>query len=145
MTDFATPKQRPGFKPGQSGNPSGKPKGTRNRLTRLLDEAAEEGAAAVLEVVLGAAKAGDLRAAELVLSRVWPVPKGRPTEITLPAIQNGRDIPDAMVSVVAAQAGGEITGDEAAAMIGSLDSLRRAFELGELAQRIAALEARLAP
>ena len=57
------------FEPGQSGNPAGKPRGTRNRVLAALDKIGDEAADDVLRAAVTAAKGGDMRATELILSR----------------------------------------------------------------------------
>jgi hypothetical protein len=71
--------------------------GTRRRLrsTRLPDDAGED----ILCAMVEAAKGGDLRAADLVLSRIWPARKSRPIALTLPAIQSASDVVAAVGAV----------------------------------------------
>jgi hypothetical protein len=66
------------FQPGKSG----KPKGSRNHVLAALDQIGSENAEAILreavKMAIGDEKSPpDLRAAELILSRVWPARKGR--------------------------------------------------------------------
>ena len=72
------------FREGQSGNPAGRRPGSRNRASLVLDALADGEAEAVLEAMVERAKQGDLKAAELVLARAWPVRKGRPVSLDLP-------------------------------------------------------------
>ena len=72
------------FMAGTTPNPTGKPRGTRNRATALLDRMAEKGAGEVLKAVLIAAQGGDVSAATLLLSRVWPARRGRAIVFDLP-------------------------------------------------------------
>ena len=69
----------PLFKKGQSGNPSGKPPGTRNKTTMLAEKLMQDDARDIVRVVLEAAKGGDMTAARLILERIFPVRKGRPS------------------------------------------------------------------
>lgn len=127
------------FKPGHPGGP-GRPAGSRNAATILLDQLADGAASELLEKMIEAAKGGDMRAAELILSRVWPVRKGRPVSLALPAIKTSADLVVAMGALADAVAGGEITPDEGAAVTTILEAKRRAIETNDLEQRIAALE-----
>jgi hypothetical protein len=127
------------FKPGNPGGP-GRKEGSRNAATLLLDAMADGEAEAVLGNVLKAAKGGDLKAAEIILSRIWPVRKGRPVRLDLPAIKTAPDILAALAAVVDATGKGEITTDEAAAVAGVLELKRRAIETVELEARLARLE-----
>ncbi len=65
------PKRTPGFKPGVSGNPKGRPKGSKDKRTLIVTEF-EKAGSEVARVVVEKAKAGDLRAAELLLQRIEP-------------------------------------------------------------------------
>lgn len=144
MTTAApTGKKQPGgrpFKPGQSGNPAGRPPGTRNRALVLLDQMGEEAAADVVRGVIDAAKRGDIVAARAVLDRVWPLRRGRPVALPLPAVTTPEGIAAALAAVVAAMGDGTLTPDEAAAVASVIEGQRRAIETVELERRIAALE-----
>lgn len=127
------------FEPGWKGGP-GRPAGSRNAATLLLDQMANGAANDVLEKMIKAAKGGDMRATELIMSRVWPVRKGRPVSLALPAIKTSADLVVAMGTLADAVAGGEITPDEGAAVTAILEAKRRAIETNDLEQRILALE-----
>ena len=71
------------FQPGHPGGP-GRPAGSRNKATLALDKIAEDAGQDILKTMVEAAKGGDMRAAELVLQRIWPVRKGRPLSLSLP-------------------------------------------------------------
>ena len=47
----------------------------------MCDQLAEGEADGILRKTIAAAKKGDMRAAELVLARIWPVRKGRPVAL----------------------------------------------------------------
>jgi hypothetical protein len=137
------PKQRGRpFVPGQSGNPHGKPKGAKHTALLALDAIGAEGAEAVLRKTVEAAQAGDIRAAEVLLSRVWPARKSRPVEIALPALKTAADLAGAMSTVIAAAAAGTVTLDEAQALAGLLELHRKAIEVADLDARVRALEGR---
>ncbi len=128
------------FQPGNPGGP-GRREGSRNKATALLDKMAEDDANDIGRKVIDAAKAGDMRAAELVLSRIWPARKGgRPIAIELPKIQTAADVVKALGSLADAVAGGELTPDEGAAVAAIFETKRRAIETVELEGRVAALE-----
>lgn len=127
------------FQPGNPGGP-GRPEGSRNKATLLLDKLAGDDAEAVLRKQLELAKNGDQRAAEIVLSRVWPARKSRPVSLALPAIATAADVVAALGTVAGAMADGELTPDEAQAVSAVLEGKRRAIETVELESRITALE-----
>lgn len=139
--DPTGPEQAPGrWQPGQSGNPSGRPRGSRDRALAALDAIGDEAAIAILRTVVAAAIGGETRAAELLLSRLWPVRRGRPIALELPAVTKAADLPAAIGAVVAAMAEGRISAEEALAVGAVLETQRRVAETAELAGRIAALE-----
>jgi hypothetical protein len=136
------PQQRGRFQPGQSGNPSGRPRGSRHAALVTLDAIGIEGAEKVMRKVQEMAEAGDMRAAELLLKRIWPERKGRPVEMELPALNTAADLPKALAVVAAEMAAGNVTPEEAGAVAAVVEAQRRALETEDLAARIAALEAR---
>jgi hypothetical protein len=127
------------FKPGNPGGP-GRPAGSRNAATLALDAIGNEAAEEVLGKLVEAAKGGDLRAAEILLSRVWPVRKGRSVVLDLPAMESAADVVKALSVVAAEMASGNITPEEAQAVAAVLEGKRRAVETVALEARIAALE-----
>jgi hypothetical protein len=90
--------------------------------------------------VLEQAKAGDTRAAEMVLARVWPVRRRRPVTLTLPPIKAAVDVVAALGAVTDAMAVGELTPEEASAVAGVLEVHRRAVETVDLEKRLHRLE-----
>jgi hypothetical protein len=98
-------------------------------------------AQAILEVAVEAAKSGDMRAVELILSRAWPARKGSPVSLALPPILTGADLPPALAAVVTAVASGHLTPDEGQAMATILETHRRGIELANFERRLDALEA----
>lgn len=127
------------FQPGNPGGP-GRPAGSRNAATIALDAMADGDAQAVLTAMLDKAKAGDQRAAEIVLARVWPVRKGRPVMLAIPPITTAADIVAALGAIANAMAAGEVTPDEAASVASVLEVKRRSIETADLAVRIEAIE-----
>ncbi len=128
------------FKPGQSGNPNGRPKGSRHRVTlfaeQLVDGAAEE----VVNKVIEHAMHGDPNALKLLMERILPVRKERPTPIQLPSVQTAKDLPAVMASIAQAVADGDLTLAEAAEASRLFESYARAVEVTEIITRIDALE-----
>jgi hypothetical protein len=96
----------------------------------------------ILAKVVAKARGGDLKAAELVLARVWPARKGRRVSLDLPTVDTAQDIAIAVSAVLEATKNGEITPDEAAVIASVLEIKRKALETLELEQRIEKLESR---
>jgi hypothetical protein len=139
IVEETTLKKTPGlFEPGGPGGP-GRPAGSRNRATLALDTLAESEAHAILQDVMKAAKGGDLRAAEILLARIWPVRKGRPVTLNLPVIKTAADVVAAVGVVADAVGAGDITPDEGHAVAGILEAKRKAIETVDLENRVAAL------
>ena len=130
------------FQPGQSGNPAGKPRGARHKAVVAMDSLGRNASEEILMAVIQAAKTGDMRAAEIILRRVWPETKGRPVTLDLPKITDAAGVMEALSRITAATAAGEITTDEAAALAGLVEGQRKAIETADLEARIAALEAK---
>lgn len=128
------------FKPGQSGNPSGRPKGSRHRVTLLAEQMVDGAAEEIVGKVIEHAKHGDPIALKMLLDRILPARKERPTPFELPMINSVNDLPTAFAAISAAVADGEITLAEAAEASRLLDNYSRAVDVTELAARIDALE-----
>jgi hypothetical protein len=124
-----------------SGNPKGAPTGSRNRATLALDALAEGQASAILDAMVERAKAGDVPAATLILSRAWPQRKGRPTPVALPQMKTPADLTAATGALVAAMATGDLTAEEAQAAAAVLAVHRAALETADIETRVRALEA----
>ena len=133
-------KQGSRWRRGQSGNPSGRPKGARHVALVALDAIGEAAAGEVMQAVVDAAKAGDVRAAEILLRRLWPERKGRPLIVELPSIAGAADLPAAVGAVVQAVAAGDLTTEEGQAIAAILETQRRVIETADLSARIEALE-----
>jgi len=130
------------WQPGQSGNPAGRPKGTRHAALLALDAIGLEASKEIMAAVVGAAKGGDMRAADILLRRLWPERKGRPLSLELPALRSAADLPAVLGAVADAVAAGELTPDEGQSVAALLEVQRRAIETAELEARIVALEQR---
>lgn len=143
MTDTSNNAEKPRGRPFQPGNPGGpgRPEGSRNKVTLALDGIADGEGEAVLRKTIEAAKAGDLRACELILSRVWPARKGRAISLALPDATDAAGVSLALAKVIEAVGMGELTADEGQAVASIIETRRRAIETVELAARLAALEA----
>ena len=140
--DKFKPKQGYRFQKGQSGNPAGRPKGTgkAQAATKLLDSIGTDSANDILESVIKAAKAGDMRAAEIVLAGLWPLRRGRPIVMDLPDTRTLEGLQAAMAKVVEIMSAGQISSEEAASITAVLETNRKIIETVELQHRLQTLE-----
>jgi thioredoxin-like negative regulator of GroEL len=129
------------FQRGRSGNPRGRPRGSRNRATLALDALGEAHAEAILRRLIGQAEAGDVAAAESILRRCWPVPRGRRIAVRLPDVSTPEGAQRAAVALVREVAAGAITAEDASAVLALIEGAARLGALQDLEARLAALEA----
>jgi hypothetical protein len=111
---------------------------------KALDAIGADGAADVMAAVVKAAKEGDMRAADILLRRLWPERKGRPVPVALPPITDAAATVGALAAITAAVGEGELSPEEGQAVAAILETQRRAIETAGLEARIAALETRSA-
>jgi hypothetical protein len=130
------------WRPGQSGNPAGRPRGARHAALLALDAIGAEAGKEIMTAVVAAAKAGDMRAADILLRRLWPERKGRPVMLELPAMKSASDLPVVLSAITEAVAAGDLTPEEGQALAGVVEVQRRAIETVELEARITTLEQR---
>lgn len=127
-----------GWQPGQSGNPKGRPVGSRNKKSVIAEEFAKDGSA-VARVVMDAALAGDMQAANMVLQRLSPPLRARAEKVTFQLT------PDAPLSEQAAQilqavSDGQIDPDTGKLLIDCIQSVAGIRAVDELEARLIALE-----
>jgi hypothetical protein len=101
---------------------------------------AEKGAEVVMEAVLAAAKNGDIGAASLLLSRIWPPRKGRPIRFELPDLLQPGAAPVALATIAQLMASGEISSEEGAEIAKVVETYAHAVDMTELLRRIEKLE-----
>jgi hypothetical protein len=128
------------FQKGESGNPAGRPRGIVNRATALAQTLLSERAEGIARKVIALAEEGDMAAIRVCMERLVPPIKHQPVAVELPPLENAVDSVEAMASIAAAVAAGDLTAAEAAELakvvevyVGALAS--RAFE-----ERLSALE-----
>jgi hypothetical protein len=129
------------FEPGNPGGP-GRPAGSRNKATLALDKLADDAGEDILKKMVEAAKTGDMRAADLVLSRIWPVRKGRPLILAepLPPIATAADAVAVLGKLAGLVGSGDMTAEEGAAFASIVETKRKAIETVELEARMTAIE-----
>lgn len=131
------------FAKGKSGNPKGRPKGARNKATLAAEALMDGDAAAITTKAIELAKAGDMTAIRLCLERILPPRKCRPLKVSLPSIEKPEDTLKAVNAVLAAVSEGDITTDEADALLRTVEAARKAMETEELHRELDELQTRL--
>jgi hypothetical protein len=111
------------FAAGNPGGP-GRPRGAIAVAAAALDQAAVDVHEELIRVVLEQARAGNLEATKILLSRIWPARRGRPTAFDARPIGNIDDVLPAKAAVTAAILAGQITGHEAQPILKAIDSQR---------------------
>ncbi len=125
----------PKFTPGKSGNPKGRPKNKSAPL--MLRKAISDSMPEIIQMLIDSALAGDISAANSLLSRCVPMLKAEAQPITLPVVDG-----------LAAQGGviirsimsGKTAPDVGAALITALASQSKIVEIDDLIKRIEVLE-----
>lgn len=131
------------FTKGKSGNPKGRPKGARNKATLAAEALIDGDAGAITKKAIELAKAGDLTAIRLCIERILPPRKCRPLKIKLPLIEKPADILRAVNAILVAVSSGQITTDEADALLRTVEAARKAMETEELHGELDSLKDRL--
>ena len=134
--------RKPRGRPFEAGNKHGRgrPQGSRNKATLFLEKIMIDDGEAVVRAVIEPAKRGDMQAARMILDRIVPVRRGRPTRLDLPAVETSADVLKAQAAIIEAMSCGDLTPDEAAVATGVIEAKRRAIETEDFEKRIEALE-----
>lgn len=127
------------FTKGHSGNPAGRPPGVADKRTALRG-LLEPHAATLVAKAVELAKNGDVGALRLCLERLVPQAREEPVRFKLPPIQKLEDCAKAQGAIVAAVAAGELLPSQGRDLAALVDGQRAAYETGELADRLAAIE-----
>lgn len=131
-----------GFAPGVSGNPAGRPKGLKDKKNRIAEEFEKDGSK-VARVVIDKAMAGDMTAANLVLSRISPPLKTRAEKVKF-ELDSHAPLTEQARQVLAAMAMGEIDVDTAQVCINCISAFAGLRQVDELDERLRALEGKAA-
>ncbi|WP_335854889.1 hypothetical protein [Aeromonas veronii] len=125
-----------------SGNPTGRPKGTPNKTTAMIRAACPE----ILKAVIEQAKAGDLQAAALILSRGIPTLKASlaPVEFLTSAQLEGMSPSQRADAINEAAITGIIPADVAASLLDGIAKGCAILESNELVERLDKLEQKAA-
>lgn len=129
------------YQKGQSGNPAGRVKGSMNKTTQTIRGACPEILAAVIEQ----AKAGDLQAAALILSRGVPPLKAahEPVRILTAAALADMSPAQRADAVNVATMTGKLPPDVGQAILAGIQSQIAIVESTELAAEVAEMKAQM--
>lgn len=133
------------FKPGQSGNPNGRPKGVRNRVTLLAEKLVDDSAEQIINKIIEHAKLGEPNALKVLIDRILPVRKDRPSPFEMPIIKTAKDLPPAMAAITQAVALGDLTLSEASEASRLLANFVQAVEVTDIINRLEVLESERFP
>ena len=134
----STPRRGPG-RPFDKGN-SGRPRGARNKTTRAVEALLEGEAEGIGRKCIEMALNGDSTAMRLAMERIAPVRRAR-VSFTLPPIETVADLPKAVATLLAAIAEGTLSPEEGSAIGNTIALQCKTLEMGEIEQRLRALEA----
>lgn len=129
--DFRQPNGR--FAKGNPGGP-GRPR-ARDRIDALDQIVAEKGTE-LIAAAFKAAEAGNVKAIEMLLGRIWPARRGRPAAIEASEIATLDDLLAAGNAVTEAVLNGDVTPEQAAAVASLLIAQRRLFVSIDLDRRV---------
>jgi F0F1-type ATP synthase gamma subunit len=128
------------FQKGQSGNPAGRPRGIVNRATALAQNLLSERVEGIARKVIELAEQGDMAAIRVCMERLVPPIKHQPVAVELPPIEKPADSVEAMASIAAAVAAGDLTAAEAAELAKVVDVYVGALATRGFDERLSALE-----
>lgn len=127
-------------RPFVTGNPGRKP-GSRNRTTIVAAALLEGQAEALTRKAIELALAGDVVILKFLLGRI--LPRERPLQLDLPAIQFADDAVEALGAVIRAVSEGRLGASEGAALATVMKSFSEAIDLADVVKRLDSLEAKL--
>lgn len=125
------------FKKGESGNPNGRPRGASQAAK--LRQAIENDLQDIIQALVEKAKEGDTAAAKLLLDRVVPAIKPVQQAASVDALK-GKSLSQQGSTIIEAMGSGELTPEQAQAMLSGLASLSKIREADEIERRLTKLE-----
>jgi hypothetical protein len=128
----------------KAGN-TGRPRGSRGKAAVLAEKLAAKDIADIVNMLVTAAKGGCVQSATVLLSRLWPAPKGRLVAFDLAPIQTAADAENAISAVLAAVAGAKLSADEADKIVSIIERKAGVTDMAEVERRLAELEAATKP
>lgn len=125
------------WKPGQSGNPLGRKSGA-EKLRAMLEPHREE----LVQKAVSMALNGDPTALRVLLDRLAPPSRAESPLIEIPGLADARSLTKKAEVLLGAIGTGVLAPDTGSQLLNALAAACKVAELDELAQRVAALEAR---
>ena len=123
---------------------TGRPKGSRNKKTLAVESLLEGQAEALTQTAISKALKGDTVALRLCMDRVMPKRKDNYINLDLPKISEPRDLVEAAGCVINSVQTGNLTPSDGSKVMSLLENCQKVFETVELAERLDALEHRMA-
>ena len=123
---------------------TGRPKGSRNKKTLAVESLLEGQAEALTQTAISKALKGDTVALRLCMDRVMPQRKDNYINLDLPKISEPRDLVEAAGCVINSVQTGNLTPSDGSKVMSLLENCQKVFETVELAERLDALEHRMA-
>jgi F0F1-type ATP synthase gamma subunit len=128
------------FQKGESGNPAGRPRGIVNRATALAQTLLSERAEWIARKVIALAEEGDVAAIRVCMERLVPPIKHQPVAAELPPLEKAVDSVEAMATIAAAVAAGDLSAAEAAELAKVVNVYLGALASQAFEERLSALE-----
>src|SRR5262249_35637712 len=134
------------FEPGQSGNPKGRPKGSRNRASLIAEQLLDGEVETLTRTIIKKASDGDMSALRFCMERLVPAVRERRVTFELPSkIETAKDAAKASSAILTECADGNLSPNEAAAVMALISSHVRVLEATEIEDRVAELEKKVKP
>jgi hypothetical protein len=130
------------FAKGNPGGP-GRPRSAVSAAAAALDQAAVDAHQELMQVVLDQARAGNLKATEMLWARIWPLRRGRPMAFDMLPVAEKSDVLPAKTTVAEAVLSGEITTHEATPLLELIDAQFKAVQDESFDRRWKAIKAEL--
>ena len=134
MSDTGSRQANGRFANGNPGGP-GRPRNAVTEVATVLDRRGVEVAEELMALTVKRARRGNLRAAEMVLQRMWPKRRNRTIAIELPA---GDGLPNLLTehqALAAAMLSGDVTPQDAEAAVRVLKALNHHMRVSDAQKR----------
>jgi hypothetical protein len=127
------------FAKGNPGGP-GRPRGVVRSAASALDQIAVDASVELIKVAIDLARSGDREALKMVMARVWPLRRGRPLDIDVPAVAKVADLSTAATAVADAVLQGELTPREGQEVSSLFQMHCRVLDTNEFEERLREVE-----